>query len=102
MGLTGGAAILAYAQSATTHGRLFNFEQYFDANINYYISIRVVTDQIGPLTTFSIKEPMAQGLNQRDRFGDTFISGSLILFKSSQDSLAKFYQAFLKEVSWML
>ncbi|KAF4544017.1 Phenylacetyl-ligase [Lasiodiplodia theobromae] len=77
MGLTGGAAVLGYAQSATTHGRLFDFEQYFDADINYYISIRVVTDHLSPLTTFSTKKPMTHELNQRDRYGDTFISGFL-------------------------
>lgn len=91
MGLTGGAAVLGYAQSATTHGGLFDFEQYFDADINYCISIRVVTDHLSPLKAFSTKKPMTHELNQRNRYGDTFISGLLLLFTFSQDSSAEFY-----------
>ncbi|KAL1638677.1 hypothetical protein SLS58_008709 [Diplodia intermedia] len=77
-GLSGGAAVLAYTQSAERNDKLFDFQPFYEADVNYFISVRAVTSRKPDAsTTFHANPPLHDGFSGRGKFGDSFISGFL-------------------------
>ncbi|OJD29407.1 uncharacterized protein BKCO1_8100036 [Diplodia corticola] len=76
MNISAAAPIIRQSRNGSGAGLPIDTRHFHEADLNYYLSIRVVTRQDRPAATFASTQALANG-HSHNNFGDCFISGFL-------------------------
>lgn len=84
MNISAAVPIIHQSRSGSGAGLPFDVCHFCEADLNYYLGVRVVTRQDRPAAAFSISQGILNSGDLNGRLGDCFISGRIHL------SLAKY------------
>lgn len=75
MKISSAVPILNAGQQGSDLGLPFDVRPFLEADLNYYLGVKVVTRQDRPASAFSIPQALLGIPDFHEKFGDCFISG---------------------------
>lgn len=75
MKISSAVPILNASQQGSDLGLPFDVRPFLEADLNYYLGVKVVTRQDRPASAFSIPQALLSIPDFHEKFGDCFISG---------------------------